>query len=355
MKPANGETVNVLKKYSEPKYVHRFSVDGTPVPVDVYINSAWRTLLVGGLGRGSDGHTGGGFYALDVTNPDSFDASKVLWDNSFPEVGTFIGKPQVTRMNSGQWVMILGYGYNNSEHKSGIVVVNLENGNVIKTIPTTAGDALNRNATSELSLVDINADGLTDWVYGGDMQGYVWKFDLTDANPSLWKVANNNYPVFQARDANNIPQMISGGILSAIEPKTGKVWLFFGTGRYINQDDPGRATVQSWYGIQDGNPISARSELEQRYISNVDNLRTISASTQTIASNKRGWYMDLPGARERIVDTPMMVGTELMINTLMPDSNACNPGGTGYLMAVSPFTGGRLKQPFFDIDKDSAF
>lgn len=355
MKPANGETVNVLKKYSEPKYVHRFSVDGTPVPADVYINSAWRTYLVGGLGRGSDGHAGGGFYALDVTDPDNFKESDIKWDKSFPEVGTFIGKPQVTRMNSGQWVMILGYGYNNSEHKSGIVVVNLETGAVIKTIPTSAGDALNRNATSELSLVDINADGLTDWVYGGDMQGYVWKFDLSDANPSLWKVANNNYPLFQARDASNVPQMISGGILSAIEPKTGKVWLFFGTGRYINQDDPGRDTVQSWYGIQDGNPISARSELEQRYISNVNNLRTISASTQTIASNKRGWYMDLPGARERIVDTPMIVGTELMINTLMPDSNACNPGGTGYLMAVSPFTGGRLKQPFFDIDKDSLF
>ncbi len=355
MKPANGETVNVLKKYSEPKYVHRFSVDGTPVPVDVYIGSAWKTLLVGGLGRGSDGHTGGGFYALDVTNPDSFDASKVLWDNSFPQVGTFVGKPQITRTNSGQWVVILGYGYNNSEHKSGLVVVNLETGAVLKTLPTPAGDILNRNATSELSLVDINADGLTDWVYGGDMQGYVWKFDLTDANPSLWKVANNNYPVFQARDASNNPQMISGGILSAIEPKTGKVWLFFGTGRYINQDDPGRDTVQTWYGIQDGDTITGRAQLEQRFISNVNNLRTVSSTTQTVDKAKRGWFMDLPGARERIVDTPMIVGTELMINTLMPDSNACNPGGTGYLMAVSPFTGTRLKQPFFDIDDNSIF
>lgn len=355
MRPANSETVSVLKKYSEPNYVHRFSVDGTPVPVDVFIGSSWRTLLVGGLGRGSDGHTGGGFYALDVTNPDTFGAGQVLWDNSFPQVGTFIGKPQVTRTNSGHWVMIVGYGYNNSEHKSGIVVVNLETGTVLKNIATPVGDSTNRNATSELSLIDINSDGLTDWVYGGDLQGYVWKFDLSNANSNLWTLGNNGNAIFQAKDASNNTQMISGGVLSAVEPKTGKVWLFFGTGRYINQDDPGRASTQTWYGIQDGETITGRGQLEQRFINNINNLRTISSTSSTIDKTKRGWYIDLPGTRERIVDTPMIIGGELMINTLMPDSNACSPGGTGYLMAISPFTGTRLKTPFFDLDENGMF
>jgi type IV pilus assembly protein PilY1 len=80
--------------------------------------------------------------------------------------------------------------------------------------------------------------------------------------------------------------------------------------------------------------------------------RNITATSEVIDREKKGWYMDLPGARERIVDTPMMVGNELVMNTLMPDSNACNPGGTGFLMAISPFNGTRLNKAFFDLDGD---
>lgn len=352
MTPAVGDTVNVLNKYADPRYVHRFSVDGTPVPVDVYIGGQWKTLLVGGLGRGSDGHSGGGFYALDITNPNAFDASKVLWDKSYAEAVTFLGKPLITRANSGHWVMIVGYGYNNNTHKSGILVVDLENGNIIKQLPTSVGTAAAPNATSELSMLDINADGLADWVYGGDLFGNVWKFDLSSTSTSGWKVDYGNTPLFVAKDASGNPQMITGGVLSVIEPKTGKVWLFFGTGRFINQDDPGNAATQTWYGIQDGTQIAGRVELEPRLITTNGSYRNITATSEVIDREKKGWYMDLPGARERIVDTPMMVGNELVMNTLMPDSNACNPGGTGFLMAISPFNGTRLIPPFFDLDGD---
>ena len=65
--------------------------------------------------------------------------------------------------------------------------------------------------------------------------------------------------------------------------------------------------------------------------------------------------MDLPTARERIVDMPMLVGGELLMNTVIPDTNVCNPSGSGYIMAVSPFNGARLKKPFFDLNNDKLF
>lgn len=354
MTPTVGDNINVLKKYSDPTYLHRFSVDGTPVAVDVYINSSWKTILVGGLGRGSANHSGGGFYALDVTDPNSFDASKVLWDKSYGEAVTYLGEPQVTRTNAGQWVVILGYGYNNSSYKSGILVVDLATGNIIKQLPTSAGTASNPNGMSELSLLDINSDGLTDWVYGGDLLGNIWKFDLSGTSTSAWSVAYNGNPLFTATDGTVNPQMITGGVLSVMEPKTGKVWVFFGTGRYLNQNDPSNNAKQTWYGLQDGTPITGRNQLEVRYINNVGDNRTIT-SPSPIAADKKGWYMDLPTARERIVDMPMLVGGELLMNTVIPDTNVCNPSGSGYIMAVSPFTGARLKKPFFDLNNDRLF
>ncbi len=357
MTPAVGDSVNVLKKYTDPAYIHRFSVDGTPVAVDVYIGSpaSWKTILVGGLGRGSANHSGGGFYALDITNPDSFDASKVLWDKSFGETVTYLGEPQITRTNTGQWVVILGYGYNNSGYKSGILIVNLENGLILKQIPTTAGSSTDPNGMSELSLLDINSDGLTDWVYGGDLHGNVWKFDLSGTSTSAWKVDYSGAALFQAKDGSGNRQMITGGVMSVMEPKTGKVWVFFGTGRYLNQDDPSNAAVQTWYGLQDGSVIAGRSQLDVRYINNVGSSNRTVTAANTIAVDKKGWYMDLPTTRERIVDMPMLVGGELLMNTVIPDTNICNPSGSGYLMAISPFTGSRLKKPFFDLNGDDVF
>lgn len=349
MTPISGDTVNVLKKYSESTYSHVYSVDGSPAVTDVYLNGAWRSILIGSMGRG-----GNGLFAIDVTNPSAMTTSSVLWDKTFDELGVYLGKPQVTRAENGDWVLMVGYGYNNSTNKSGLLVIKLSDGSILKKIETTAGSSGDPNGMAEVNLMDIDADGNTDWVYGGDMHGYVWKFDVSSSNPSSWSVAYSGAPLFQAKDNSGNRQMITGGVLSAMDPKTGKVWLFFGTGRYLNVDDPTNASVQTWYGIIDGTPIGGRSELGLRAITNVGDQRVVS-EISTMESGKKGWYMDLPDTRERVVDMPAIVGSELMMNTVIPDTNVCNPSGSGYIMAISPFTGSRLKKLFFDINDDDKF
>jgi len=74
------------------------------------------------------------------------------------------------------------------------------------------------------------------------------------------------------------------------------------------------------------------------------------------APGKDGWVMDLVspgiGARgERMVLPGQFRGRVLLGTTRIPDaSNPCNPTGSGYYMALDPFTGGRLGGSFFDMD-----
>ncbi len=167
-------------------------------------------------------------------------------------------------------------------------------------------------------------------------------------------MAYSGQPLFQAKNSSGGRQKITGGVLSSVEAKTGNVWLFFGTGAYLGVNDPNNQDQQTWYGIMDGQTIPGRSVLESRTITNVGEQRVISQVT-SMGGTSRGWYMDLIDTRERIVDPPLMVGTELLMNTTIPDTNACNPSGSGYLMVVSPYTGGRLTQTYFDLNNDNQF
>lgn len=359
MAPLSGDTVNVLKKYADPLYLHQFSVDGTPVVADVFISrtgestAQWRTVLVSGLGRG-----GAGMFAIDVTNPNNLNASSIMWDKKNQAdhalMGTFIGKPVIARLNNGKWGVIVGYGYNNSRHTSGLLVFDIASGETLVNLPTSAGTASNPNAISELNAIDLNADGNVDYVYGGDLLGNVWKFDLSANQSSSWAIAYAGKPLFSAKDKNGTAQMITGGVLATQDPKTGKVWLFFGTGRYLNVDDPSSNLPQSWYGLIDETLIKDRTELSLRQLTNVEGGRVISKVT-ALEDNKKGWYIDLIDTRERIVDIPVMVGHELVMNTTIPDTNVCNPSGSGYVMAVEPYTGSGLKYNYFDINNDGVF
>lgn len=349
MAPLPASTTNVLNLYAQPNYVHRYSVDGSPIVADVVIGTDWRSILIGSLGRG-----GNGLFAIDVTNPATFGNSAVLWDKTYTELGQYLGTPQITRTESGKWVVVVGYGYNNTTHKSGVLIIDITTGNIVKNMPTSAGSSTDPNGMSEVNLLDIDNDGNTDWIYGGDYHGYVWKFDISSSNETLWALAYSGQPLFQAKNSTGGRQKITGGVLSSVEAKTGNVWLYFGTGAYLGVNDPNNQDQQTWYGIMDGQLITGRSVLESRTITNVGDQRVISQVT-SMGGTSRGWYMDLIDTRERIVDPPLMVGTELLMNTTIPDTNACNPSGSGYLMVVSPYTGGRLAQTYFDLNNDNVF
>lgn len=348
-----------LASYSNPFYEHKYFVDGSPIVADVYLDGAWKSIMVGSLGRG-----GNSLFALDVTNPGSeFTAANVLWDKAFDKLGTITSKPVVTRLNNGSWAIVVGYGYNNSGNNSGLLVIDIKTGNVLASIDATDTVDANAHGLGQVEGWDADRDGITDWFFAGDLKGNVWKFDLSGKFTSEWKVAYSGFPLYKAKNAANQAQAITGGLTLSSEAATGQLWVFFGTGKMLEAADLNNTNVQTWYGIQDVAGIVDRSHLKQRFMQNVTYqngsetrpARSITEATENDMAGSKGWYIDLIDTKERIVSRPVMAGNSLVVSTAIPSGDDCRPAGDGYVLSIDPFKGSRLKYHFFDLSKDAEF
>jgi type IV pilus assembly protein PilY1 len=197
---------NRLSNLSLPDYGHFYYVDGSPRAHDVYFGSAWHTVLVGTTGAG-----GKGIFALDVTNPDTFGVSNVLWEVSNTDapggaaasdlttdnaaavnnkgrgfaknLGYTLPQAEIGRMHNGKWATIVANGYQSDNNLGVLYILDIETGAIIAAIDTKASSA----GLSTPFLVDVNDDGIIDSVYAGDLIGDMWKFDVTDTDPTIGK------------------------------------------------------------------------------------------------------------------------------------------------------------------------
>ena len=342
-----------LKAFSSPTYSHKFINDGEIAVSD--LAATGKNILVGSLGRG-----GKTVYALDVTNPASFGTNNVMWEFTDTDLGQALGKPVIVKLNTGDWAVLIGNGYNSSTEKAFLFVINLNTGALIKKIATGVGSSTSSNGLATPVGFDQNGDGKLDLAYAGDLLGNFWKFDLTGAS-SAWTATS----MFVAKDASNNVQPITGGLSIAIDPKTNKRWIFGGTGRYLSNSDVSSTAVQSWYGlIDDGTVISSRASLTQRTLSAASAqgsylTRTFSVASANDMVGKKGWYADLTPASvasgERIVSRSQYSAGVLYVSSIVPSSDVCASGGSGFVNAVDAFSGASLTKPFFDINNDKLF
>ena len=335
-----------LKALADPDYEHQYYVDGVLTTGDVHIGSSWKTLVLGTLGRGASGGSNS-IFALDVTDPTKITP---IWDMPYAEVGQNTGKVLIARNSDGVWIGVIGYGYNNSTNKGGILIFDLATGATIKKIALPNSSAA-PNGFSQLETWDSDMDGNVDYVYAGDYQGNIWKFDISNTETNQWDVANSNNPIFTAKIGSTV-QPITSGLSISREPNTGKTWIMFGTGSYLAVSDKVSTDKQTIYGIVDETDGSktaitlTRSNLKQRTYQESHNYRSLEEST-VLDVNDKGWYIDLVNNGERVVLPPLMIDNVLVINTLKPDDDPCKAGGISWRMAIDPFKGGRLKRNFF--------
>ncbi|WP_123768690.1 pilus assembly protein [Vulcaniibacterium tengchongense] len=356
-----------FKTLSDPEYSHQYFVDGE-IAVSTREQTPNRNILVGALGRG-----GKALYALDVTDPSAFSSSKVLWEFTDADLGNVLSRPVITKVETGAGqvpAVIVGNGYNSATQRAFLFVINLETGALIKKIDTKAGSATQDNGLAGPKGWDVDRDGDVDFVYAGDLLGNVWKFDLSASNANSWDVAFKQgqtvYPLFTARNASGGAQPITGGIAIGIDPSTYKRWVFFGTGRYITAGDPGDRSVQTWYGLIDDNArIGSRADLKQRKIAVVaaNGDRAFEKAVPGDMAQKKGWYLDFvnppydPAAAvgERVVSDSYLIGSTLNVNSIVPSSDPCGVGGSGYINAVNAYTGAATEIVYFDADGNGVF
>jgi type IV pilus assembly protein PilY1 len=333
---------------------HKFFVDG-PIVVSNRKLTPGKNLLVGALGRG-----GKGVYFLDVSTPSAFSTANVtkeLAETSGGNMGLVMGRPILGKVKSGDaTAAVFGNGVNSSRDRAVLVVANLETGAVIGEVDTGVGSSTTPNGLSAPTGV-VGPDGKTlAYVYAGDLLGNVWKFDIRDASPSNW----TKTLLFTAKlNGTGAAQPITGAVTVAIDPRTYKRWVFFGTGSYLTVSDANdkSASAQSMYGFVDSDTTVAYSDLDVRTIINtgvIQNgfpVRTFE-SKQDLTAGKKGWYINLPGAGERIVQDSQVVANILITASMMPTGDACEVSGSGYINAVDAFTGTSAGSSFFDLNGD---
>lgn len=385
---------NNLNKLTSQTYNHRFFVDGSPNVLDVFYGGAWHTVLAGGLNKG-----GQGIYALDVTDPSSVTegnaAQKVLWefnDSDDVDLGYTFSQPALVRQGDGKWVAIFGNGYNNNESdgkvsttgNAVIYVVDIATGALLQKLDSGKGITQDPNNTSLPNgmstpvVVDLNGDYVADTMYAGDLHGNLWKL-YWDTGSNTWKYATYGTgqatPLFSARNAQNKAQPITER--PTIRRMQSGIQVYFGTGKYLESSDKNvvNAPTQSFYSIIDNlddsissGRVTSRSQLLQQSIigessfigsgNNSYNVRTTSNNYMT--TGQRGWYMDLVSPAngnqgERQITNPILRNNRIIFTTLIPDSDVCGYGGTGWLMELDAYSGARLTYSPFDLDGDGKF
>ncbi len=215
----------------------------------------------------------------------------ILPASSDPDMGYSFSTPVLVRSNDKQinngtllesWVVIVGNGYSSDTGKVALYILNPLDGSLIRKIDAGVGPL---NGLSTPKIIDVNNDLRADYVYAGDLQGNMWKFDLTAgrgnqmdmSNPDIctdmskcyedWQVAFCD-EVTDSGDCNAvdaIPQpLFSGNLNQAItaapdimfHSESPGYMVIFGTGKYLGLSDLMSMDTQSLYGIWDWAPDS---------------------------------------------------------------------------------------------------
>lgn len=369
------EVYSNLSDLTSPNYKHRYYVDGSPVAADVHLDldgdgsDEWGTVLAGGTGAG-----GRAVFALDVTTPDSFGRDDVMWEFTHNELGFTIGQPQIVPMNDGSWSVIFGNGYNSDSGTARLFIVPLDdpaNPTIIDTEVGGTGDAA--NGLGPVTPVDIDNDLITDFIYAGDMQGNLWKFDVSGNNwQSAFSSGGSPAPLYHAQHDDGDPDTPDAQPITAA-PEIGPhpdptvdLMVYFGTGKFFEVGDnvvPDNPQLQTFYGLEDsGEQISGRGELQQQTI---EFEGTISGndfrvtSDNTPADADKGWFMDLESPvngleGEQVVAKAIRREDRVIFVTNIPSPDPCDFGGDSWIMEVDGITGGRLPSAVFDVNDDGS-
>lgn len=345
------------KNYSS---LHVNFVNGSPAVSDVCTENCtnaatavWKTILVGGLNAG-----GRGYYALDITNPTS---PTLLWELTTTagigkvkddDIGFSYGQPIITRKPDGTWVVLVSSGYNNvspGDGKGYLYVLDAGTGAIVSKITTGAGSTATPSGLAKMAgWNDEPVGNAVGYVYGGDLLGNVWRFNVNDTatnatigKGSVFKLAS----LFSDTAGANSQAVTTTPVLGKV---AGKRIIFIGTGKYLETGDLTTTQTQTQYAIKDDD---ATATLVNPRISLVNQTLTLNpdGTASRVASNNpvnfytgRGWYVDFPDSGERVnVDSQLIQGV-LVVPTVVPSNTACSPGGFSWLNFFNYRTGGAI-------------
>lgn len=316
------------QNYGRSTNPHQYLVDGPLTVGDVYNGTSWRTIVVGTLGGG-----GRGVFALDVTDDSDPRVLFEISDVNFPQLGYVLGKPIIVPLKNNRWGIIFGNGDSSGSStvatQSHLFVVDVFDPiGRTKILSTGSGRGLSAPA------VLPDANGAAKTVYAGDLNGQLWKFDLSATDSSSW---SSVYKLFHAKTGDSTPKeqpITAAPTLGINSAKGGRVAVYFGTGKYFEEGDHSTASgnpYHSFYAITDIGEQVTRAQLAEKTFNSA---RRVVEPTIDWAT-KNGWYLNLGlSNEERIISKPLLIADRLVFATLIPSASSCDYGGSSWLLEV---------------------
>ncbi|WP_207285526.1 pilus assembly protein [Pseudomonas sp. FW300-N2A2] len=342
---------------------HKFLVDGQVGVFDAQLNSAWKTLALGGTGAG-----GKTFYALQLFDASAGNVTKALWEisapatantaNVFNDLGYAYARPEVARLADGRWAAFISNGYGSNSGVAALYVVDIRDGSLIKKIVIDSTETTNGLSSVKLK---VNSQNVVQAAYGGDLKGRLWKFDLSGATTDTWGVAFSGKPLFTT--AGGATQPITAQPLLADNSLGGKV-VFFGTGKFNETVDKTNKDLQAFYAVWDADGGSGQittSSLQAQSVTGVFSGSTgqfiTTSQNEVTYPAEKGWYLPLVYnsvlTGERVISQAALVLGRIVFTTAIVDTtDPCASFGTGKLVELDAFSGKMLNYAVLDTTGD---
>ncbi|WLG44195.1 pilus assembly protein [Pseudomonas sp. FP1740] len=356
-----------LNDIADPNYIngvsHKFLVDGQVGVFDAQLNSAWKTLAIGGTGAG-----GKTFYALQLFDASAGNETKALWEisapatastaNVFNDLGYAYARPEVARLADGRWAAFISNGYGSNSGVAALYVVDIRDGSLIKKIVVDSTETTNGLSSVKLR---VNSQNVVQAAYGGDLKGRLWKFDLSGTTPDTWGVAFSGKPLFTT--AGGATQPITAQPLLADHVLGGKE-VFFGTGKFNEVADKTNKDLQAFYAVWDAEGGAGQitvSSLQVQAVTGVFSGSTgqfiTTSQNEVTYPAKKGWYLPLVYNNvltgERVIYQASLVSGRIVFTTLSVDTvDPCASFGTGKLVELDAFSGKMLNYAVLDTNAD---
>ncbi|MFC1823192.1 pilus assembly protein [Thermodesulfobacteriota bacterium] len=289
-----------LKWLPSTDYTHTYYMDLKPkifdakiLPDDTHYTDSdgddnWGTILLAGMNMGGkqicsedtfDNGSGGSIYetrtfypsyvAIDVTDPRN---PRLLWERTYQDLGMSASIPAVIRVQD-KWFAVFGSGPTNydgeSNQEARVYVVDLKTGDSYPNLSTFSsgttnawlfeGNESDAFMNSPVSL-DKELNNNVDAVYfgetyysGGGWKGKIYKiaipWDWTDTT-SYIDDPNDAADPWTFSTFFNATRPITAPVALSVDTFD-NTWVYFGSGRYLGQDDKTNTDTQYLFGIVD--------------------------------------------------------------------------------------------------------
>ncbi|HEY7674657.1 MAG TPA: PilC/PilY family type IV pilus protein, partial [Burkholderiales bacterium] len=270
------------------------------------------------------------------------------------DLGFSFGNPLIAKLTDGTWAVFGTTGYNNASGVGALYVLDAITGKILQKISTGVGSPASPSGLNKIAgwADDPLIDNVAQRIYGVDLLGNTWRFDVNDI---LGPAGRDAELLATAKDPSGNPQPITTKPELGLAGSPLTPTIYVATGRYLGTSDlpapPAVPQIQSVYAIKDTLSMTPIADLRATLMENKITLAQFDPDFDPVTgtngplppitirqsgcanncSSTAGWFVDLPESGERAnVDPKLQLGT-LVVPTNVPENNSCSIGGHSWV------------------------